>query len=71
MKKASIAYFMANLSVFKHYFLCIWKGLKEKKNTICKGEDIRIRLLSKELFLVADYFLTVAVCICKEKFKVE
>lgn len=47
---------MANLSVFKH-FVYYLKRLKKIKNRICKGEETnRICLLSKELFLVADYF---------------
>lgn len=48
---------MANLSVFKHFVYYLKRLKKYKKNTICKGEETnRICLLSKELFLVADYF---------------
>lgn len=46
-------------SVYLNILCIIWKGWKKwnNKNRICKGEETdRICLLSKELFLVADYF---------------
>lgn len=63
---------MANLSVFKHFVYYLKKAEKKSQKPgfvkVWRKKLYLICLLVKGAVLVADYFLTVAVCICKEKF---